>query len=100
MKMRNMQTPLKLRFILLMRRLFLCIVAISIMVSCVRLLWRSWSVEEILNVEQQKLNNLKLRKQELEYKIKTATSSFELERRAREELLLQASDEVMWQRTE
>lgn len=100
MKTRNTQTPSKQRFILIIQRILLGIVAVSLVVSCVRLLWRSWSVEDILSVEQQKLEDLELRKQELEYRIETATSSFELERRAREELLLQASDEAVWQRTE
>lgn len=97
---RRLPTAANRRFVPVIQRILLIVVAASLIISCARLLWRSWSVEEILRLEHQKLEQLELRKQELEQKIQTATSSFELERRAREELLLQASDESIWQRTE
>jgi uncharacterized membrane protein len=98
--MTTRQTPrtTKSRWIRFGQRLLLIAIAFSLVVSCARLVWRAWTVESLLRSEETKLENLQLQKGELQDKIEVATSSFELERRAREELLLQASDEAIWRR--
>lgn len=72
------------------------IVFMAILISCLRIVWRSWEVQKILEQEHLELQQLQEEKTELEYDIRVASSSFELERRAREELLLQASGEATW----
>lgn len=73
-----------------------CVVFIAVLTSCLRIVWRSWEVQKILEEENIELQQLQQEKLELEHSIRVASSSFELERRAREELLLQASDESTW----
>ncbi len=87
----------KTYFFRITQRILLLILAISLIVSCVRLVWRAKTVQTLLESESQKVLELEAQKMQLEHSIQTATSSFELERRAREELLLQASDEAIWQ---
>lgn len=71
------------------------IVGLGVIVSCIRIVWRAWQVEQILQSEQIELQQLEHRRNELLQDIQNATSSFELERRARDELLLQASGEAI-----
>lgn len=79
-----------------LRRILLLGVAITVLISCVRLVFRAWEVNSLLEKEKTELQNLEIEKADLQEKIKTATSSYELERRAREELFLQASEEAVW----
>ncbi|MCD8484949.1 septum formation initiator family protein [Candidatus Woesebacteria bacterium] len=78
-------------------RLLLGLFVIALLISLVRTIWTSYQALQNIKEEERLIELLEQETRELEEEVLEATSSFELERRARENLRLQREGESVIQ---
>lgn len=74
-------------------RLLIILFIMTLIASLIRTIWTSYQALQNVEHEKQNVELLEKQTEALEQKLQEATSSFELERRARENLHLQKPDE-------
>lgn len=74
-------------------KLFFFLFILIVIGSLIRTIWTSYQALENVKQEEKNVQILENETQKIEEKLQNATSSFELERRAREDLQLQKSGE-------